>query len=105
LVVVVRCGAGGHRFAPRVGEIHLHGGLIMLAYGPDRGVSVAPAIGPFQGQIPEDEPRSVRFPCRGRLEGGGRCKADWNVETPRLQAAYRRAVAERRHELVLGVDL
>jgi hypothetical protein len=49
--------------------------------------------------------RSVRFPCLGRIEGGGRCTANWNVETPRLLAAYERAVAEGKRELTFGVDL
>jgi hypothetical protein len=50
-------------------------------------------------------PTSLRFPCGGRLEGGGRCRANWNVETARLQVAYRWALGERRPELVFPFDL
>jgi hypothetical protein len=98
---VLLCGAGRHRFPPRVGEV-FHDGLMVK---PTHALERRPVVlqqGPQQYGPP---PRSVRFPCGGRLEGDGRCRADWNVEPARLQAAYRRAIEAGRRTLVLGVDL
>ncbi|HEV8373647.1 MAG TPA: hypothetical protein VGR68_10625, partial [Actinomycetota bacterium] len=93
--VTLRCGARRHRYRPRVGEV-FGGPIVQVKRACDRG----PAGGVYLVL-----PTSLRFPCGGRLEGGGRCPATWNVETARLQAAYRRALGERRPELVLPVDL
>ena len=96
-VVTLRCGAGRHRYPPRVGEVFgKREGIIQVKRACDRG----PA-----GGIYVVLPRSLRFPCFGRIEGGGRCPANWNVETPRLLAACQRAVDSDPRTLVFGVDL
>jgi hypothetical protein len=98
-VVVLRCGARRHRHPPRVGEVLNRGTAVRISHHPSgRAWTV------LLGQ-PDAPSQSVRFPCDQRLEGGGRCPADWNIDTARLEAAYRRAVAEGRRVLTLGVDL
>jgi hypothetical protein len=96
-IVVLRCGAGRHRHPPRVGEISSGGTMVMRTYAG--AFNRRPVLLSDEHVDSGPNPLSLRFPCRRD------CPADWNVETPRLQAAYRWAVDERRRELVLGVDL
>jgi hypothetical protein len=95
-IVVLRCGASRHRHPPRLGELFGTAVLLKRTQGPHRDrrrwVSVSGHTGLHQ-------PRSVRFPCRDD------CPADWNIDTARLVAAYRQAVASGRRTLVFGVDL
>jgi hypothetical protein len=102
-IVVLRCGAGRHRHPPRVGEISSGGTMVMRTYAGAFDRRPVLLSGEYVDSGPN--PPSLRFPCRCRIEGGRRCKADWNVDTSCLQAAYHQAEAERRRELVLGVDL
>jgi hypothetical protein len=96
-VVVLRCGAGRHQHPPRVGEVFGAALLVKRTYGPSLGrrrwVSITKDSGGRRRL------RSVRFSCR---DG---CPADWNIDTARLEAAYRQAVASGRRTLVFGVDL
>jgi hypothetical protein len=103
-VVVLRCGAGRHRHPPRVGEVFNYG-VLMVRIGPSGRAWTVTLKQPSPFEWGRGMRRSVRFPCGQRLEGGRRCPADWNVDATRLEAAYRRAVAERKRELMLGVDL
>jgi hypothetical protein len=94
-VVTLRCGVRRHRYPPRVGEV----------FGGRTGiVQVRRACDRLAGGVYLVLPTSLRFPCGGRLEDVGRCRADWNVETARLEAAYRRAVVDRQPELVFPFD-
>jgi hypothetical protein len=96
-VVVLRCGAGRHRHPPRVGEVFDRNAdtVIKRTQGPRRDRRRLLIITEYGGR----RIRSVRFPCRDD------CPADWNRDTATLEAAYRRAVAERKRELTFGVDL
>jgi hypothetical protein len=100
-VVVLRCGADRHRHPPRVGEVHGGGDAVWWASRRGRGQRQ----GGGRGVPASPPPPSLRFPCGGRLEGGGRCRADWQVATDRLQAAYWRAALDGKRELVFQFDL
>ena len=96
-VVTLRCGARRHRHPPRIGEVFCsRTGIVQVKRACDRG----PAGGVYLAL-----PTSLRFPCLGRIEGAGRCPADWNIDADWLRAAYRRALGERRPELVFPFDL
>jgi hypothetical protein len=100
-IVVLRCGAGRHRSPPRVGEVSLSldgGGPPLVDQGV-QGMAHRLYGGRDSYLIQEQKPTALRFPCRRD------CPADWNVITPRLITAYRRAVESGRRTLVFGVDL